>query len=92
MTNDLYLKMAVEKYSILIEKETQAESLPYACNQMCKDHKFTFVYIELYESLLHKLVKLGYCRIIKVPDPLYLNWIAIKLREQSPYLRIFNRM
>lgn len=92
MTNDTYVKMAYEKFSRPVQKGTLGESLLYAYEQMCRDHKFTLLYPEFPDFMIYELVKRGHCRVKKIPSPIYPSWMAIQMRYNSPYIRIFSRM
>lgn len=84
MTNDVYLKMAYEKFSIPIIKETASESMMDAYLRMCQDHKFTYVHLEFPDSLIHRLEEMGFCRVKKIPGSIYPIWMAMQLRHGSP--------
>lgn len=82
-SNDPVIRLAYEKY-LAEDLPTNAES---GLKIMCKDPKFSFLFFN--NDIFRFETD---CTILQIPKPVFVTWDGFRLRENSPYMTIFNRL
>ena len=80
---DPWLRVALEKLPAL--EDTNRKSSEILCG------KKKLAIIDLSQSLFYEFV-MSECKILILPNPLFEFWKILRLRDHSPYEKIFNRM